>query len=420
MSREKYREPGELPLIEEYPDVFVFQDGRRVETPQDWVARREEIKELFAYYVYGPLPETEGQQVRWHLKEQRVCSRAVAMPEGNSPMLNARVMELEAIVAYRGREARFPALAVLPMEAPAHGLYPVHLEMRFVEEGKSLEAGDNAFYAASRGYATICCNPTDVAADTPGRRGAFYTLHPYEGNWRKQTGALAAWGWGASRLLDMLEQGLGEQLLVDPSRNILSGVSRYGKAALVAGAYDSRFRVVVPACSGAGGMALYRCCTEGRVYDLKSLGYVNEQGGTTHVTGQNEPLSCLQGEGERHWFNDRFLKFDCVSRLPVDQHQLAALTADSRQYLFVVIAAHGEDWVNGGSMYAAYKEAEKVFDFLSLGSHIAIQVHLRGHALLMEDMVKLLDYCDVQMYGAEWNRQHTRPEQLKTCVYDGQ
>ena len=38
----------------------------------------------------------------------------------------------------------------------------------------------------------------------------------------------------------------------------------------------------------------------------------------------------------------------------------------------------------------------------------------------MEDMVKLLDYCDVQMYGAEWNRQHTRPEQLKTCVYDGQ
>ena len=115
MSREKYREPGELPLIEEYPDVFVFQDGRRVETPQDWVARREEIKELFAYYVYGPLPETEGQQVRWRLEEQRVCSRAVAMPEGSSPMLNARVMELEAIVAYRGREARFPALAVLPM-----------------------------------------------------------------------------------------------------------------------------------------------------------------------------------------------------------------------------------------------------------------------------------------------------------------
>ncbi len=169
MSREKYREPGELPLIEEYPDVFVFQDGRRVETPQDWVARREEIKELFAYYVYGPLPETEGQQVRWRLKEQRVCSRAVAMPEGNSPMLTARVMELEAIVAYRGREARFPALAVLPVEAPAHGLYPVHLEMRFVEEGKSLEAGDNAFYAASRGYATICCSPTDVAVFEIGR-----------------------------------------------------------------------------------------------------------------------------------------------------------------------------------------------------------------------------------------------------------
>ncbi|MCI9071299.1 MAG: hypothetical protein HFH80_00545 [Lachnospiraceae bacterium] len=42
----------------------------------------------------------------------------------------------------------------------------------------------------------------------------------------------------------------------------------------------------------------------------------------------------------------------------------------------------GEDWVNGGSMYTAYKEAEKVFDFLRLGSHIAIQVHLRGKTSL--------------------------------------
>lgn len=420
MKGVKYGEPEELSLIREYPDAFVFRDGKRVKDAGDWAERREEIKALYEYYVYGPLPKEAEESVHWRLREQREDSRTVAMPDGSLSMLAARVMHLEVIVEFGGRRAGFPAVVTLPVDAPRQGRYPVHLEMRFVMPGQELEASENAFYAAGRGYATINYKPVDVAADNSSRSGAFYTLHPYGGNWQQQTGVLAAWGWGASRLLDALEQGLGEKLRIDPVQNILSGVSRYGKAALAAGAYDSRFKVVVPACSGAGGMALYRCCTEGRVYDLGALGYVNEEGGTTHMTGQNEPLSCLQGESERQWFNDRFLRFDCVERLPVDQHLLAALMADSERYLFVIIAAYGEDWVNGGSMYAAYKEAEKVYSFLGLEDHIAIQVHLQGHAILIEDMIKLLDYCDAQMYGVGWEQLRTGPEQLKNCVYDEQ
>lgn len=416
----KYLEPPQLALDEDYPDAFVFQDGSRVEDVRDWDRRREEIRALYEYYVYGPLPETEGETVGWRLGEQQELSREVIMPDGCSRVLTARVLRLETIVEYRGRRDSFPAVLVLPMEVPRHGAYPVHLEMRFVMAGQRLEASENAFYAASRGYATIHYDPVKVAADDDSRSGVFYTLHPYGRDWLQQTGVLAAWGWGASRLLDVLERGLGEQLQIDPVQNILSGVSRYGKAALVAGAYDPRFRVVVPACSGAGGMAMYRCCTEGKTYDLGALGYVNEQGGTTHVTGQNEPLHCQQGEGARQWFNDRFLAFDCVARLPVDQHLLAALVAAPQRYLFVIIAAYGEDWVNGGSMYVTYKEAEKVYDFLGLGDHIAIQVHLQGHAIRIEDMEKLLDYCEAQLYGEAWERLRTCPEQLKTCVYDGQ
>src|SRR5690606_9938649 len=69
-----------------------------------------------------------------------------------------------------------------------------------------------------------------------------------------QWGALRAWAWGASRALDHLETVEA----VDSKRVGIAGVSRYGKAALVALAFDQRFAMGLIASSGAGGTALYR------------------------------------------------------------------------------------------------------------------------------------------------------------------
>src|SRR5439155_12687197 len=67
-------------------------------------------------------------------------------------------------------------------------------------------------------------------------------------------GALRAWGWGASRLLDHFETDRA----VDATRVGVEGVSRYGKAALVAMAFDTRFAVVLIGSSGKGGATLHR------------------------------------------------------------------------------------------------------------------------------------------------------------------
>ena len=45
-----------LPVIEGLPDVFIFADGRKVETPEDWDRRREELKAALLYYQFGSMP----------------------------------------------------------------------------------------------------------------------------------------------------------------------------------------------------------------------------------------------------------------------------------------------------------------------------------------------------------------------------
>ena len=67
-------------------------------------------------------------------------------------------------------------------------------------------------------------------------------------------GALSAWGWGASRLLDYFETDKS----IDARRVGVQGHSRSGKAALVAMAFDERFAIGYISSSGQGGAKLNR------------------------------------------------------------------------------------------------------------------------------------------------------------------
>lgn len=411
-----FKSPAKLPLQKEIPDVFTFLDGRRVKDAADWEARKKEIKSLYEYYMYGPLPE-EKDTVSYRLTNWREVDEEVKFFDGTAMQAKARACDIEVLVECKGRTDRVSGIVTLPKEAPKHGAYPVYLEMVFVFGGGEMKPSYNAYYAASRGYAAISWEPTRVAADNGSRSGAFYTVHPYGSGWKQQTGALAAWGWGASKLLDALAGGAAKELSIDWENNILSGVSRFGKSVLVAGAYDSRIRVVVPACSGAGGAAMYRCDTEGNIYDLAELGFADEEGKTLHLTTKNEPLESLQSTDERHWFNDRFLEFDSVERFPFDQHHLAALIADPKRYLFLIAAATNEDWTNPAAMCETYLRTRAVYDFLEIPDQLAIDIHLQGHAVLPADMAKLLDYCDVMLYGEDRKNVQTDLGTLKRDGY---
>src|SRR5262249_39223842 len=117
-------------------------------------------------------------------------------------------------------------------------------------------------------------------------------------------GALRAWAWGVSRLIDYFEDNKDSE--VDPKGVCITGVSRFGKAALVTAAFDERIAAGFVASSGAGGAKLFR----------RDFG---------------ELLENLTGGGEYHWMCGNFLKYGAdektVADLPVDQHELIAMCA---------------------------------------------------------------------------------------------
>lgn len=366
----------------EYPDAFTFFDGTPVNLPTDWAARKEEIKNLYQYYMYGVIRNGEGETL--------ACTK-----NGSGATVT---------ITNDGNSGSFSFSVSTPdpekISMPENG-WPVIIAMGWFSQ---------TAYANSRGYAVITYNYNDVAADNNTRTGAFYDVYPYGKDWTEQTGALAAWGWGASKIIDALEQELGEVYHIDPKNTILTGVSRCGKATAIAGVYDERIRISVPTCSGAGGMAMFRYSSEGNTYDLSAIG-----ADAAYTFGQNEPLSSLQSGAEGHWFNDNFNEFTNVEAFPFDQHLLASLYAEENRYLFIISSYIYEDWTNPPAMWETYKEAKKIFTALGYEDNIVFRIHKEGHAVIDEDVVILLDYADKHLYGKEVERDFS---ELDTCLFE--
>jgi len=367
------------------PELMRFSDGGSVAAPEDWERRRGEILSLYAECVYGSMPDPAGETIAYALSDE--------------PATGKKLMTVA--ISARGRSAKIAALISLPWgDAPAGGFpffleyMPWHYQDWFT--GKWITAvSPNCTYAAGRGYAGIQYDPARSARDDASYTGAFYTLYPYDpSDPAGQRGVLLAWAWGVSKILDALEAGAGAELGINPALSVVGGVSRFGKSAAVAGAYDPRIRVTVPACSGLGGVAVFRTDNSGKAYDLTSLGgprkWVNES--------KNEPLSNLQG-GEGYWFCGSFARFPSARALPVDQHMLCALMAGRNRHLIIVTGITSEGWNNTEGQCLAFAAARPAWELMGCGDQISMLIHLDGHAILPGDLQSILAYCDERLLG---------------------
>ena len=368
---------------DKWPDIFTFEDGRRVESAADWELRAEELRELYQHTMYGMW--RSGEDVSWSVSDEGAVMISFF---GTIPAEGAKNLTLT--VSKDGRSTSWSLPVFLPdadkVPMPEGG-YPFVISMHGLPSMKE---------ALDRGYAVFANNSSLVASDDTKHLGSFYDIYPYTDAPESQTGVLMAWAWGLSKILDAVMGGLGKELGLKPSLSIVTGVSRYGKATAVAGAFDPRFRMVVPSCSGAGGLALYRYQSEGKTYDFSSLG-----ASETYTYEKNEPLDCLQSESERGWFNDAFLSYPTPDSLPVEQYELAALSAAPDRTFFVIGSCTAEDWVNAPSMWQCFLEVKKLFDFLGLSDRIACNFHREGHAVLEEDFRVMLPYFDRMIRGLD-------------------
>jgi hypothetical protein len=319
------------PYKDTMPNVMTFKDGTKLTSADQWPKRRAEIIEDFDREVYGRIPKNLPK-VKWE-----VTSTVEGESEGIATVTKTLVGHVD--------NSAFPQIKVdiqASFTVPKHvaGKVPILLQFGFGFGGKfGGKGGANSWtqQALNKGWGYGTINPGSIQGDNSRlREGIIGLVNKGQPRSPDDWGALRAWAWGVSCLIDYFEANPDSG--VDPTKVCITGVSRYGKAALVTAAFDTRVAAGFVASSGAGGAKLFR----------RDFG---------------ELLENLSGRGEYHWMAGNFLKYGAeeatfgkktVADLPVDQHMLIALCAPRLCFISYGVPAKGDpNWVDAHGSFMA-------------------------------------------------------------------
>jgi hypothetical protein len=329
------------------PDPLRLNDGERVSTSKAWWQRRRpQIVEDIDREIYGRVPR-HLPAVRWSV------IRTMQETNGN-------VQVVTKLISGHVDNMSYPSIDVniqLTLTTPANAVGPVPVIMEFglspealatlrerlTDEQWAVFVGNGPSWQTQVlergwGYATLI--PTSIQADS----GDGLTLGVIglanHGQPRKPDdwGALRAWAWGASRALDYFQTDQS----VDVRQVGIEGLSRYGKAALVAMAYEPRLAIALVGSSGEGGAKLSR----------RSFG---------------EQVENVASTAEYHWMAGNFLKYAgplTRNDLPVDAHELIALCAPRPVFISSGSQQVEGGWVDARGMFLAAVGAGPVYRLL--------------------------------------------------------
>lgn len=351
------------------PDPLIFKDGSKINTPKEWEARKLEIKEEFDQEIYGRMPENVPE-VTWKIKSEKDSII------GKTPV---KIREMLGIVD----NSSYPEISVtmeMSITTPTNAAEKVPMVLEFgwnfpanfrrpPQDGKPWQE-----QVLENGWGYSILVPTSYQADHGAglRSGIIGLVNKGQPRKLDDWGALRAWAWGASRAMDFFES----DTKVDENRVVIEGLSRYGKAAIVAMAYDQRFAIGFIGSSGAGGAKILR-----RVF--------------------GEQVENLASSAEYHWFAPNFIKYAGPlgpNELPVDAHQLVALCAPRPVFISVGSPEVEGQWIDARGMFLAGVHAGQVYQLLGkkdlgtdvfppqetglLDGEIAFRQHSGGHTVV--------------------------------------
>ncbi|KAJ7043513.1 Glucuronoyl esterase catalytic domain from Hypocrea Jecorina [Mycena alexandri] len=279
------------------PDLFTFLNGQKVLTLADWECRKKEMGILLQQDELGVIPPP---------------------PEFINASFSGTTLTIT--VTNAGKSITFAPTIQYPKTGTAP--FPALIGMGGIS------------IPSPAGVAIINFNNEQMAQqDTAASRGLglFFNLYGADAS----AGAMSAWAWAVTVIMDALEQTPAAR--INTARVGVSGCSRNGKGALVAGAFEPRLVLTIPQESGSGGTDSWRISDF-----ILSTGILTQT--ASEIVQENV------------WLGSNFDQFanTSVDKLPFDHHSLGALVAP--RGLFVIDNA-GFDWLGPFSSFGAMVSA---------------------------------------------------------------
>lgn len=339
------------------PDPLVMADGQRVTDAATWrEKRRPEVVALYEKYVYGKAPgRPDGMTFQVRSVATNALDGRAVRKEVTIQLAKDTKSPKISVLLYLPKDAKKPVPMFLGLNFNGNhtvckdpGITPATMRSPIlpktlattaatVEKARGISAHQwQIEKIIARGYGLATAYYGDIEPDFKGGislgvRPLFFKpgqTEPAADEW----GAIGAWAWGLSRILDYLETDRD----VDARHVAVMGHSRLGKTALWAGARDQRFALVISNDSGCGGASLAR----------------RRIGETVHRINTSFP----------HWFCGNYKQYmDRVDDLPVDQHMLMALVAPRPLY---VASAEEDRWADPHGEFLSAKNADPVYRLL--------------------------------------------------------
>lgn len=234
----------------------------------------------------------------------------------------------------------------------------------------------------SHGFALATAYYGDIEPDTVAgwQTGIRSTLKDVLNLQPNEWSAMGAWAWGLSRIYDYLQTDKD----INANKVALIGHSRLGKAALWAGASDTRFALIISNESGEGGAALSK-----RWY-----------GETVQIITSKFP----------HWFGANYTTYSQkTDSLPIDAHMLLSLMAPRPLY---VASAVEDTWSDPKGEFLAAKEAGKVYTLFGkkgidadsmpalhqpVGHTVRYHIRAGKHSVTLYDWQQYLQFAEDQL-----------------------
>lgn len=322
------------------PDALVLEDGTKITTVEAFETRKVEILALFEEHVYGTLPK-DGFTTSFEVVEEGVALDGKATRKQIKIIVETDKGTSEALMLLYVPNTDAPAPVILGLNsngnhaaiADENVLAPYSFD---TEDGTWEEKrGEKAYRwniedSISKGYAVATIYSGDFAPDS----AKTYNSRVISLFDEEEFKAVGAWAFGLLRAVDYMMQDEA----IDSEHIAVVGHSRLGKAAVWAGANDTRIGMVISNDSGNSGASLSR----------------ENRGETVYSINLAFP----------HWFCSKYADYGKnENELPVDQNLLLATIAPRLLY---VASAEDDMWADPQGAWNGLMHATNAFELYGL------------------------------------------------------